>query len=58
MKHTILLLLAATALHGQVTYDRLVKADSEPQNWMTVPLQTFAATAGSTSAQILSVQKP
>ena len=28
-------LLALGTLHAQVTYDRLLKAPSEPNNWMT-----------------------
>src|SRR5262249_59932242 len=36
MKRTLLLLFAAaSALPAQVTYDRLVNALREPQNWLT-----------------------
>src|SRR3954451_16367902 len=37
MRHFRLLLIlpAAIALHAQVTYPRLLKADAEPQNWLT-----------------------
>ena len=31
----MLALLAAVTLDAQVTYERLLKADSEPQNWLT-----------------------
>ena len=27
--------LGASALSAQVTYERLLKADAEPQNWLT-----------------------
>ena len=35
MKLGWLILCAASAAFGQVTYERLLKADSEPQNWLT-----------------------
>ena len=35
MKSLLIGTLAATALFGQVTYERLLKAPSEPENWMT-----------------------
>jgi alcohol dehydrogenase (cytochrome c) len=37
MKKTLLILAVAAAglLRGQLTYERLVKAESEPQNWLT-----------------------
>jgi len=35
MKKLAIGALAATALFGQVTYERLLKAPSEPNNWMT-----------------------
>lgn len=35
MKTFTLLALWAAALNAQVTFDRLLKADSEPQNWLT-----------------------
>src|SRR5260370_13890751 len=27
--------VAASSMYGQLTYERLLKADSEPQNWLT-----------------------
>ncbi len=35
MKRLAIASLAATTLFGQVTYERLLKAPSEPNNWMT-----------------------
>jgi alcohol dehydrogenase (cytochrome c) len=35
MKAILLLLAAVTFLDGQVPYERIVKADSEPGNWLT-----------------------
>ena len=35
MKRACLMLLSVSAACGQVTFDRLLKADSEPQNWLT-----------------------
>jgi alcohol dehydrogenase (cytochrome c) len=35
MRKTLLALLMAASLPAQVTYDRLLSADKEPQNWLT-----------------------
>ena len=35
MRHLLWILLAGLPLNGQVTYDRLLRADSEPGNWLT-----------------------
>src|SRR5579864_2370025 len=35
MKTLLMLLALAAALCGQVSYERLTKSDSEPQNWLT-----------------------
>src|SRR5204862_7363283 len=35
MKRAWIILYAASVAFGQVTYDRLLKADAEPQNWLT-----------------------
>ncbi len=34
-KLSLLLALAATLLPGQITFDRIVNANKEPQNWLT-----------------------
>jgi alcohol dehydrogenase (cytochrome c) len=28
-------MISACALHAQVTFDRILRADKEPQNWLT-----------------------
>src|SRR5260370_30960275 len=33
--HSLLLICAAGALDAQVTFDRILRADKEPQNWVT-----------------------
>src|SRR6266436_4050265 len=33
--HSLLLICAAGALDAQVTFDRILRADKEPQNWLT-----------------------
>ena len=35
MKSILCALIAAGAVYGQLTYERLLKADSEPENWLT-----------------------
>jgi len=35
MKVVVLLLLSAELVFAQVSYDRILRADSEPQNWLT-----------------------
>jgi len=35
MKSIVCAFIAAGAMYGQLTYDRLLKSDAEPQNWLT-----------------------
>ena len=35
MKYALWLLTAILPLYGQVTYERILRADSEPANWLT-----------------------
>ena len=43
MRHQIAVVaLAAAALHGQVTFDRILHADKEPQNWLTYSGSTMS----------------
>jgi alcohol dehydrogenase (cytochrome c) len=47
----LLLLAAAGCLHAQVTYERLLHADGEPQNWLTYS-GTYLSQRHSTLSQI------
>ena len=33
--HLVIVLAGVTSLHAQVTFDRILKANEEPQNWLT-----------------------
>ena len=44
---TLLVVISMCALHGQVTFDRILSADKEPQNWLTY--------SGNTSSQRYSL---
>ena len=35
LRGTLLVVISACALHAQVTFDRILRADKEPQNWLT-----------------------
>src|SRR5580765_8708119 len=47
LRATLLLVISTCALHGQVTFERILNADKEPQNWLTY--------SGSTSSQRYSL---
>ena len=38
----VLVMLTATALDAQVTFDRILRADKEPQNWLTYSGSTLS----------------
>ena len=38
----LLVISAAGALYGQVTFDRILHADKEPQNWLTYSGSTLS----------------
>jgi len=41
-KEILLAVLAAASLHAQVTFDRILRADKEPQNWLTYSGSTMS----------------
>src|SRR6202790_2545348 len=47
LRGTLLVMISACALHAQVTFDRILRADKEPQNWLTY--------SGSTQSQRYSL---
>jgi alcohol dehydrogenase (cytochrome c) len=47
IRGTLLVVISACALHAQVTFDRILRADKEPQNWLTY--------SGSTQSQRYSL---
>src|SRR5215204_2790553 len=57
----VLVLLAAATLQAQVTYDRLLNADKEPQNWLsysgTPKNQRFSPLTQITTANVKSLQQ-
>src|SRR6201998_1494479 len=47
LRATLLIIVSACALDAQVTFDRILRADKEPQNWLTY--------SGNTSSQRYSL---
>src|ERR1700682_3173723 len=47
IRGTLMVVISACALHAQVTFDRILRADKEPQNWLTY--------SGSTQSQRYSL---
>ena len=47
LRATLLVIVSACALNAQVTFDRILRADKEPQNWLTY--------SGNTSSQRYSL---
>src|SRR5260370_25327395 len=56
----LLLIFAAGALNAQVTFDRILRADKEPQNWLTYSgspsSQRYSPLAQVTPANVNSLQ--
>src|SRR5262245_22654596 len=42
LRGTLLLAISAGALYAQVTFDRILRADKEPQNWLTYSGSTLS----------------
>src|ERR1700686_2495116 len=42
LRDTLLLVMSASALHAQVSFDRILRADKEPQNWLTYSGSTLS----------------
>ncbi len=41
LRATLLVIVSTCALNAQVTFDRILRADKEPQNWLTYSGQHF-----------------
>src|SRR5258708_24088128 len=42
LRNTLVVMVSACALHAQVTFDRILRADKEPQNWLTYSGSTMS----------------
>src|SRR5216683_1457710 len=60
LTRALLVMLAAAALDAQVTFDRILRADKEPQNWLTYSgstlSQRYSPLAQVTPANVNSLQ--